>query len=86
MLVVWCICNRADARNQSVEEVVTAPCQFVGYSEDHPVELEIREVVEEVLQAWARGEEPLVLPPYATTSKYQYFVGDGYHNWFREEF
>lgn len=85
-LVVWCICNRADARNQSVEEVITAPYQFAGYDPDHPVEPEIVEVVEEVFQAWARGEEALVLPPYATTSNYQFFGGDGDHNWFREEY
>lgn len=85
-LVVWCICNRADARNQSVEEVITAPYQFAGYDPDHPVEPEIVEVVEEVLQAWARGEEALVLSPYATSSEYQFFHGDGEHNWFREEY
>lgn len=85
-LVVWCICNRADARDQSVEEVVTAPYQFAGYDPDHPVEPEIVEVVEEVFQAWARGEEALVLPPYATTSNYQFIGGDGKHNWFREEY
>lgn len=85
-LVVWCICNRVDARDQSVEEVVTAPYQFAGYDPDHPVEPEIVEVVEEVFQAWARGEEALVLPPYATTSNYQFLGGDGKHNWFREEY
>ena len=85
-LVVWCICNRADARNQSVEEVITAPYQFAGYDPEHPVEPEIVEVVEEVLQAWARGEEALVLPPYADSSEYQFFNGDGEHNWFREEY
>lgn len=85
-LVVWCICNRADARNQSVEEVVTATNQFVGYDHDHPVEAEIVEVVEEVLHAWSCNEEALILPPYATTSNYQYFSGDGKHNWFREEY
>lgn len=85
-LVVWCICNRAEARDQSVEEVITAPHQFAGYDPDHPVEPAIVEVVEEVLQAWARNEEALVLPPYATISNYQYFSGDGEHNWFREEY
>lgn len=86
MLVVWCICNRADARNQSVEEVVTAPYQFAGYREGNPVEEPILEVVREVLEAWSRGEEAIVLEPYATTSEYQFFTGDGYHNWFREEY
>lgn len=85
-LVVWCICNRADARDQSVEEVVTAPYQFHGFDYDNPVEPEIVEVVEEVFEAWSRGEEALVLPPYATTSDYLFFYGDGEHNWFREEY
>lgn len=84
MLVVWCICNRADAGNKSIEEVVTAPRQFHGYHDDNPVEPAIASVVEEVLEAWARGEEALVLPPYATTSEYLFFRGDGRHNWFRE--
>ena len=85
-LVIWCICNRADAFNQSVEEVITAPYQFAGYSPSNPVDPEIVEVVEEVFQAWSRGEEALVLPPYSTTSNYKFFGGDGEHNWFREEY
>ena len=85
-LVVWCICNRADAGDQSIEDVVTAPHQFAGYRESNPVEEHILEVVREVLEAWSRGEEALVLEPYATTSNYQFFSGDGRHNWFREEY
>ena len=85
-LVIWCICNRADAFNQSVEEIITAPYQFAGYSPSNPVDPEIVEVVEEVFQAWSRGEEALVLPPYSTTSNYKFFGGDGEHNWFREEY
>ena len=85
-LVVWCICNRADARDQSIEEVVTAPHQFVGFNPEHPVDAELVAVAEEVLQAWSRSEEALILPPYATTSAYQFFHGDGEHNWFREEY
>lgn len=86
MLVVWCICNRADARGQNVEQVVTAPYQFAGYRESNLVDEDILEVVREVLEAWSRGEKALVLEPYATTSDYQFFIGDGYHNWFREEY
>lgn len=85
MLVVWCICNRADARGQSVEQVVTASHQFAGYRESNPVDEDILEVVREVLEAWARSEEALVLEPYSTNSDYQFFTGDGYHNWFRKE-
>lgn len=86
MLVVWCICNRADAKGQSIEQVVTARNQFHGYSESNLVDEDILEVVREVLEAWSRGEEALVLEPYATTYDYQFFNGDGYHNWFREEY
>lgn len=86
MLVAWCICNRADDRDQSVEEVVIAPHQFAGYNPENPVEPEHLEVATEVLEAWARGEEALVVPPYATTSEYLFFGGDGEHNWFREEY
>lgn len=85
-LVAWCICNRADARGQSIEEVVTAPHQFAGFNPEHPVDAELVAVAEEVLQAWSRGEEALILPPYANTSDYQFFHGDGEHNWFREEY
>lgn len=85
-LVAWCICNRADAREQSIEEVVTAPHQFAGFNPEHPVDAELVAVAEEVLQAWSRGEDALILPPYANTSDYQFFHGDGEHNWFREEY
>lgn len=85
-LVAWCICNRANAREQSIEEVVTAPHQFAGFNPEHPVDAELVAVAEEVLQAWSRNEEALILPPYANTSDYQFFYGDGEHNWFREEY
>lgn len=85
MLVVWCICNRADSSGASIERVVTAPRQFHGYNPEHPVTDEIRSAVLEVLDAWSQGQEALVYEPYATTSEYLYFSGDGVHNWFREE-
>lgn len=86
MLVVWCICNRVDYFGTSVEQVVKAPRQFHGYNPEHPVTDEIRSVVLEVLDAWCGGQEALVYEPYATTSEYLFFSGDGVHNWFREEY
>lgn len=85
-LVAWCICNRADAWDQSIEQVVTANGQFHGYDPINPIEDSVLEAAEEVLQAWSRNETSMVLHPYATTSEYKYFYGDGQHNWFREEF
>ena len=84
-LVVWCICNRVDYYGTSVEQVVTADRQFQGYDPEHPVTEEIFENVTEVLEAWSRNEEALVYEPYATTTEYRYFYGDGRHNWYREE-
>lgn len=86
MLVAWCICNRATERNQSIEQVVTAAGQFHGYNSSNPVEDQLLEAAEQVLQAWSRNETAMVLHPYATNSNYQYFYSDGKHNWFREEF
>ena len=84
-LVVWCICNRVDYSGTSVKQVVTADRQFHGYDPKHPVTEEIFENVTEVLEAWSRNEEALVYEPYATTTEYRYFYGDGRHNWYREE-
>lgn len=84
-LVVWCICNRVDYSGTSVKQVVTADRQFHGYDPKHPVTAEIFENVTEVLEAWSRNEEALVYEPYATTTEYRYFYGDGRHNWYREE-
>lgn len=84
-LVVWCICNRVDHSGTSVEQVVTADRQFHGYDPENPVTEEIFENVTEVLEAWSRNEEALVYEPYATTTEYRYFSGDGRHNWYREE-
>ena len=84
-LVAWCICNWADYQRTNIAEVVTHN-RFHGFDEGHPVTPEIYEVVTGVLEAWARGEEALVYPPYATTPNYLFFGGDGLHNWFREEY
>lgn len=86
MLVAWCICNRADSSGMSIEQVVKAPSQFHGYNPENPVTDDIRSVVLEVLNAWSSGQEALVYEPYATTSDYLYFSGDGVHNWFRDEY
>ena len=85
-LVVGCICNRADVFGKSIADVVSAPYQFQGYSPHNPVTEEIKAVVLETLDAWANGAEAPVCEPYATSSDYLYFYGDGEHNWFREEY
>lgn len=90
-LVIWCICNRVDSqhndfKNQNtIEAVVSAYRQFHGYSPTNPIDEDIMEVVLEELYKWSAGEEAPIIEPYATTSEYLFFCGDGVHNWFREE-
>lgn len=85
-LVIWCILNRAKDWNMSVESVITAPNQFGGYSATYPVSPKIRELCQSVVDRWERGEKALIFPPFATSSNYKWFRGDGRHNWFREEY
>ena len=62
--VAWCICNRVDCADfpNTIEEVVTQPNQFKGYSEEkEPTEDEYR-IAEEVLTKWMNGSEDRVLP------------------------
>lgn len=84
--VAWCILNRADAWNKSVEEIITAPNQFHGYREGGECPQKHINLAIDVLTRWTReknGEEPVgrVLP-----AEYLYFSGDGVHNYFTEEY
>lgn len=87
--VVWCVLNRVDSpvySSDSIMEIVTAPRQFHGYKEGHPVDEHIEALVRDVLNRWVReksGESDVgrVLPP-----EYLYFWGDGLHNHFTTEF
>ena len=86
--VAWCVLNRVDSRYypNTVMEVITQPRQFHGYDEDYPVLPSLKAIAEDVLTKWhleKEGEEDVgrVLP-----KSYIYFVGDGVHNYFTEEF
>lgn len=83
--IAWCILNRADAWDMTVEEVVTAPNQFQGYRKSGECPKEHINLAVDVLTRWTReknGEAPVgrVLP-----AEYLYFIGDGSHNYFTEE-
>lgn len=83
-LVAWCILNRVDYNDSNItDEVIWGA--FHGYDPDNPVTQEIYEVVTDVLEQWQCGGEALVHTPYATSTEYRYFYGDGKHNWYREE-
>lgn len=85
--VVWCVLNRADRPEWPDDplEVVQQPRQFSGYDPEHPVQPEILDLVEDVLDRWelektAVGDVGRVLP-----REYVFFDGDGRHNYFRTE-
>lgn len=83
--VAWCILNRVDAWDQTIEEVVTAPYQFDGFIPEGECPIEHIELAIDVLARWTReklGDTDVgrVLP-----EGYLYFIGDGVHNYFTEE-
>ncbi len=89
-LVVWTVLQRVDAggvfaQYDTIEAAVTAPGQFVGYNEQHPVDADIYNLCLEALSDWQSGAEPPTHETYAPTAPYYFFDGDGCHNWFREE-
>ena len=89
-LVVWTVLQRVDAggvfaQYDTIEAAVTAPGQFVGYNEDHPIDPNIYNLCLEALSDWQSGAEPPTHEVYAPTAPYYFFDGDGRHNWFREE-
>lgn len=84
--VIWCILNRVDAGVGTMEEVITAPYQFTGYKEEHPVKAEFTELAVDVLIRWhleksGIGEVGRTLP-----NEYLWFHGDGKHNYFRNKY
>lgn len=85
--VAWCILNRVDAGyGDSIAEVVTAPYQFLGYSPDNPLLDELVEIAKDVISRWnaeksGHTEVGRILPP-----EYLWFIGDGQHNHFRDEY
>lgn len=89
-LVVWTVLQRVDAggvfaQYDTIEAAITAPGQFAGYNENHPVDPDIYDLCLEVLSDWQSGAEPPTHEIYAPTAPYYFFDGDGRHNWFREE-
>lgn len=85
-LVVWCILNRVDNERfpNSIEEVITAPNQFHGYSPEKPVTEENYKLCKDVLIRWHAEKECIGDVGRTLPSKYLYFYGKHGKNWFRE--
>lgn len=84
---MWVALNRYDAGfEDSIAEVVAAPHQFAGYDPEHPLDDGLLSLAYDVLERWnaeRRGDAEVgrVIPP-----DYFWFVGDGAHNHFSNQY
>lgn len=83
---IWCVLNRVDNGMGSIVEVVTAPYQFVGYQEYHPVDPELKALCEDVLVRWYQEKDGKTDVGRVLPSNYLFFTGDGQHNHFRNAY
>lgn len=85
--VAWTVMNRYDDNYaKSIFGVITASGQFHGYKAHHPVKDDIYDICKDVIMRWMLEKEGntnvgRVLPP-----GYNWFWGDGKHNYFRSEY
>lgn len=87
--VAWCVLNRVDHPGfpDTVYGVLSAPNQFIGFSESYPVDPELLALAQDVLDRWraeTAGADDVgrVLP-----KDYLWFSADGRgHNAFRNAF
>lgn len=78
---MWTVLNRVDAGWGTVQEVITAPNQFVGYKDSNTIDPNIFNLACEILVDWTTGKEALRTLP----KEYLYFRGDGTYNYFRTQ-
>ena len=83
--VVWCVLNRVDAGQGTIEEVVTKKRQFVGYDEDNFVTVELYDLAVDVLERWQAEHEGQTDVGRTLPAEYLYFTGDGEYNYFTKE-
>ncbi len=86
--VVWCVLNRVDDDRfpDNITDVITQENQFSGYSENHPVDSEIVELMNDVMTRWvfektSIGDVGRVLP-----KEYCWFKGVNGENIFRDAY
>lgn len=85
--VAWCVLNRVDATGKSIEEVVTAPRQFVGfYRVSGEVPEHFLQLAEDVLLRWHMEKAGLEYVGRVLPAEYLYFTGDGVRNHFRKDY
>lgn len=83
---VWCVLNRVDQGYGDITIVVTAPHQFVGYTESNPVDDNLKALCEDVLSRWYAEREGQVEVGRVLPADYLWFSGDGERNHFRNAY
>lgn len=85
--VVWVILNRLDAGfGDSIHEVVSAPYQFLGYDESHPVLDNLAYISKDVMKRYHKEKSGDSNVGRVIPADYLFFHGDGSNNHFRKEF
>jgi hypothetical protein len=83
--VAWCILNRADKYGRSIESIVTAPGQFVGYRARGECPQEFYNLAADVLRRHEAEKQGEKNPGRVLPKDYLYFTGDGARNHFTIE-
>jgi len=85
---VWVVCNRAEAWNMTITEVLEQPGQFTGYRCGNPATDELKTLVIDVLTRWQIEQQGADAYTVCRTipKAYLWWNGDGNHNYFRNAF
>lgn len=85
--VVWCVLNRVDSPKypDTIAEVVTQSCQFVGYKASNPTTEELMEIARDVLVRWHSEKNGTSDVGRVLPKDYLYFTGDGVRNYYTAE-
>ena len=84
--VAWCVLNRVDDSGKSIEEVVTAPHQFVGfYRVTGEVPERFIELAEDVLLRWHLEKSGVEDVGRTLPANYLFFIGFDGRNFFSTE-
>lgn len=83
--VVWCACNRADAWDMDIGDVLNVEA-FHGLAITGDVPEEHLEVARDALARWALEHDGWVDVGRVLPSQYLFFEGDGQHNYFSTEY
>lgn len=83
--VAWCVLNRVDAWGKPIEEIITAPNQFDGYRRLGEVPEEFISLAADVMNRWKAEKAGHKNVGRVLPDEYLYFVGDGFRNYFTQE-